>query len=303
MTIPLVKVGALTSTAAPALRDHDIVALSALEADMARLVPSLDLVHRVIEAAASYTVARMQVLEAIPGNPIGIAFRRTDNAVALMARHLPSPAFNSVVGLRQGQAAQIEPLVDWYREHGLQARFEIAAGDDDPALGRELARLGFFPSGCHAALVGEPDLAMAAPEDGSVELVTTADQMEAFLAAYVAGWSIPDAAHDQFKRNVRPWLGQKGWSLYLARAEGRPAATAILFLRDGVGYCADSSTDPAFRGRGLHAALLRRRVCDARAAGVDLVCSGADFLSTSHRNMERSGLRLVFLRSIWTPLG
>jgi len=41
-----------------------------------RLVPSLDLVHRVTDVAAAYTIARMQVLEAIPGNPIGIAYRR-----------------------------------------------------------------------------------------------------------------------------------------------------------------------------------------------------------------------------------
>ena len=272
-------------------------------APRSRLVPSLDLVHRVTEAAAAYTIARMQVLEGIPGNPIGIAYRRLDNAVALMARHLPSPAFNSVVGLRQGQAAEIAPLVDWYHEHGLKGRFEIAAGDDDPALGRELIRLGFFPSGCHAALVGGPDLEMSAPaSDDAVELVASPEQMEAFLTAYVAGWGIPDAAHDQFKRNVRPWLGQKGWSLYLARADGRPAATAILFIRDGVGYCADSSTDPAFRKRGLHAALLHRRARDARDAGVELLCSGADFLSTSHRNMERAGLRLLFLRAIWMPL-
>ena len=126
--------------------------------------------------------------------------------------------------------------------------------------------------------------------------------MEAFLAAYVAGWGIAEAFRDQFKQNVRPWLGQPGWSLYLARADGRPAAAAILFIHDGVGYFADCATDPAFRGRGLHAALLRRRLLDASVAGVDLVCSGADFLSTSHRNMERAGMRLLFLRSIWTQL-
>jgi GNAT superfamily N-acetyltransferase len=102
--------------------------------------------------------------------------------------------------------------------------------------------------------------------------------------------------------NTRPWLGQPGWSLYLARAEGRAVATAILFVSKGVGYLADSATDPAFRGRGIHSAQLRRRAQDARAAGVEFVCSGADFLSTSHRNMERVGMRLLFLRSIWTQL-
>lgn len=266
------------------------------------LVPSLDLVHRVTEAATAYTIARMRILESIPGNPIGIAFRTLDNAAALMARHLPSPPFNSVAGLRQGQVDEIRPLVEWYREHGVAGRFEITSGDNDPKLGRELARFGFFQSGCHAALIGEPDLHISAPRDIAVETVTSAEQMEEFLAAYIVGWGIPQTAHDQFKRNVRPWLDQPGWSLYLARAEGQAAATATLFIRGGVGYLADSATDPAFRNRGLHSALVRHRTQDASAAGVDFVCSGADFLSTSHCNMERVGMRLLFLRLIWTQL-
>jgi ribosomal protein S18 acetylase RimI-like enzyme len=266
------------------------------------IAPSLDLVHRVTDAATAYTIARMRSLERIPGNPIGIEVRTIDNVAALMAQNLPSPAFNSVTGLRPGQADRIQPLVEWYRAHGVASRFEIAAGDDDPALARELARQGFFPSGCHAALVRAPGQTVTVPAEAAVEPVASGEQMEAFLAAYVLGWGIPEAFRDQFKQNVRPWLGQPGWSLYLARIDGRPAAAAILFIHDGVGYFADCATDPAFRGRGLHAALLRRRLLDASAAGVDFVCSGADFLSTSHRNMERAGMRLLFLRSIWTLL-
>ena len=267
-----------------------------------RLVPSLDLVRRVAAVASAYTIARMRILERIAGNPIGIAFREIDNVVGLMARHLPSPAFNSVVGLQPGQADHIEKLVQWYREHGVASRFEVISGDSDPAIGRELSRLGFFPSGCHAALIREPDPDVVLPREIAVEPVTSGERMDEFLEAHVAGWGIPEAAAGQFKKNVRPWLAAPGWSLYLARVEGRPAAAAILFVHNRIGYFADGATDPAFRGRGLHAALLRRRLLDASAANVDLLCSGADFLSTSHRNMERAGMRPLFLRSIWTPL-
>jgi GNAT superfamily N-acetyltransferase len=265
--------------------------------------PSLDLIHRAIDATTAYTVARLRVLERIPGNPIGIAIRTDGNVTALLARHLPSPPFNTVVGLRQGQADRIQPLVEWYRDHGVPGRFAIASGEHDPALRRELARLGYLQSGCHATLIGEPAPDAAIPDDIELEKITSDGLMEDFLNAYVAAWGIPVAAQEEFKANVRPWLGEPGWSLYLARADGRPAATAILFVHAGVGYFADAATDPAFRGRGLHAALLRRRLHDASAAGVDFVCSGADFLSTSHRNMERAGMRLLFLHLIWTPPG
>jgi len=269
---------------------------------MPKLIPSLRLMRRTLECEIAYTLSRMAVLERIPGNPVGIACRHIDGgAVALMARYLPVPGFNSVVGLRAGHEQHIEPLIAWYRGQGVKAQFETVPGYYDPALGRELARLGYYQSGFHTSLICEPDLALpTAGGDGIVERVESAAALEAFLDAYIAGRSIPDGA--QFKANVRPWLREPGWQLYLGRCEGRPAAAAILYVRDKVGYCADATTDPAFRGRGLQTALLARRIADARAAGVDFVCSGAEFLSQSHRNMERVGMRVQFVRALWTVL-
>jgi hypothetical protein len=52
----------------------------------------------------------------------------------------------------------------------------------------------------------------------------------------------------------------------------------------------------------LQTELLRRRMQDARDAGVEFVFGGADYLSASHRNMERAGTRLLSVRTIWSPL-
>jgi hypothetical protein len=263
-------------------------------------VPSLEHVRRTLAADIAYTISRMQVLERIPGNPLAIAYRWFDErAVALMAR---LPAFARVVGLDAGHAHHIEPLVRWYREHDIKPTFELVPGMYDASLGRELARLGFCHSVFHASLIGSPAAAPAeaSADTGGIEAVTTPAAMEDYLDAYVAGWGFPEKDHAQFKANVRPWLGQPGWSLYLARVDGRPAAAATLYLHNGVGYLADATTAPPFRGRGLQTALLRRRVSDAARAGADLVFSGAEPFSASHRNMERIGLRLQFMRAKWT---
>jgi ribosomal protein S18 acetylase RimI-like enzyme len=268
----------------------------------ARLIPSLRVIRRTLECEIAYTMSRMAVLARIPGNPVGIAFRHLEGgAVALLARHIPHAGFNTVVGLRAGHEQEIESLIAWYRGQGVKAQFETVPGYYDPALGRELARLGYFQSGFHTSLVCAPDLALP-PTPGGVtaERVEDAAALEEFLDAYIAGRSLPDGAG--FKANVRPWLGEPGWQLYLGRVDGRPAAAAILYLHDKVGSCADATTDPAFRARGLQTALLARRVADARDAGVDFVCSGAEFLSQSHRNMERVGLRVQFVRALWTAL-
>ena len=266
---------------------------------MPKLVPSLDLVRRAVRAEAAYTLSRLQVLERLPGNPVGVAYRQLDDgAVAFMARHLPVASFNNVVGLRAGHEHHLEPLARWYRDNGVKGQFALVPGLGDAKLGRELARLGYFQSGFHTSVICEPAALTPGSGMSSIEPVTTAAVLEEFLDAHAAGWQIPDP--QGFKANVRGWLGLPGWSLYLARVGGRPAATGILYVDDGVGYCADAATDPAFRGRGLQTAMLHRRIADAQAAGVDFVCSGADYLSTSHRNMERAGMRVLFVRALWT---
>jgi hypothetical protein len=258
-------------------------------------------VRRSVETEAAYTLSRLQVLERLPGNPVGVAYRQLEGgAVAFMAKHLPVPSFNSVVGLRKGQEGLLEPLVAWYRENDVNARFELVPGLDDPALCRELASHGYFQSSFHASLICEPASQANVVGGIGIERIAGPSALEEFLDAHAAGWGFPDPAG--FKANVRAWLGQDGWSLYLARIDGKAAATGILYVRDKVGYCADAATVPLFRGRGLQTALLRRRIADATAAGVEFVCSGASYLSASHRNMERVGMRVQFTRALWTKL-
>src|SRR5262249_59813548 len=158
-----------------------------------------------------------------------------------------------------------------------------------------------FHFGFTAQLVPSLPAAVPAKAAHKVERVTSPSAMEDFLAAYVAGWGIPAKDHAVFKGNVRPWLDQPGWSLYVARIDGTPAAAATLFMHDRVGYLADATTALSFRGRALQLALLRRRMADALQANADMVFSGATPFSTSHRNMERVGLCVQFMRALWPP--
>jgi GNAT superfamily N-acetyltransferase len=171
----------------------------------------------------------------------------------------------------------------------------------DAALARELSRLGFAPSGFHAALIAAPRPSPQPADGVEVEHVRDAQAFDDFLNTYAAGWGVPQ--RDQFKRNVRPWLDQPGWSLFLGRIGGKPAAQGILYVDGATAYLADASTDPDFRGRGLHAALLNARLAAAAEIGADVAASGAAFLSTSHRNMERAGMRLQFVRALWAQDG
>jgi ribosomal protein S18 acetylase RimI-like enzyme len=268
---------------------------------MSTLVPTLELIRRTIDVEVGYTRSRMRVLEQIDGNPIGIASRKAGrNGWALMARHLPVPSFNAVIGLEAGDEDALEPVLQWYRDHAVNTQIEIVPGLEGEKLMRELARLGYHQSGFHVSVIARPGDAVAPDATIQVERVSDEATLEDFLDAYIAGRSLPDG--EGFKRNVRPWLGLPGWSLFLGRIEDKPAAAAMVYLRDGFAYLADATTDPTFRGRGLQTALLAHRLRHAAAQGAEFACSGASFLSTSHRNMVRAGMTLQFVRAIWTRI-
>jgi len=84
----------------------------------------VELCRRLTRVNIAYTVARMKVIEARSGQPVEV--RRFGDAAALMARQVPSPHFNAVVGLRGGQENLVGELDDWYRANHLKGRFVIA---------------------------------------------------------------------------------------------------------------------------------------------------------------------------------
>src|SRR5262249_23046160 len=163
---------------------------------------------RVIAVENAYGLSRVTVLQSLPGNPVGVEIRRLGGAIALMAKHFGNPNFNRVAGLKAEQVGEVEPLVRWYRDNDIAPRFEILPRESDGELGRELSRLGLYPSEFHTALVRDVSPVPGAP-DATIERVTDAATMDDFLDAYIAGWNIPNGAG--FKRNVSAgWLNRPG---------------------------------------------------------------------------------------------
>jgi hypothetical protein len=259
---------------------------------------SIELLHRLTQVGIAYTIARMRVIEARSGEPIGV--RRYGDAAALLCRQVPSPHFNAVVGLRGGQENLVAEIDDWYRENKIRPRIVVAPGDLTAEMGRALSERGHIVTDTETVLYGEAPAPPAPPTDTDIVEVDLPALMEDFLDVLLAGWGIATEHHEPAKANMRGWLGVPDWRLYLARIDGKPAAAAKLFIKDGVGFFADAATRPEFRRRGLQTALLRHRAAVAAKSGAELVYSQAAFGSTSQHNMERIGMRVLCSRVIWT---
>ena len=264
---------------------------------MTAVAASVALSRRLLRVNIAYTTARIKAIEARSGQPVEI--RRFGDAAAFLTHQVPSPHFNAVVGLREGQENLVAELDDWYRANDMRPRFVIAPGDLGAGLGRALTARGLAVTDFETVLHGEPEPVPLDPGFDIVE-VTSPALLEPFLDALLGGWGIPAEHHEGAKANMRGWLDVPDFRLYLARIDGRAAAAAKLFLHDNVGFFADAATHPDFRARGLQTALLRYRVEMAARAGAELIFSQAAFGSISHRNMERIGLRVLCNRAIWT---
>jgi ribosomal protein S18 acetylase RimI-like enzyme len=167
-------------------------------------------------------------------------------------------------------------------------------------MGRALSERGFIATGTETVLYRAAPAPAIPVTDVDIVGVDSPALMEDFLDALLNGWSIPSEHHEPAKANMRGWLDVPDWTLYFARIDGRPAAAAKLFVKDGVGYFADAATRPEFRGRGLQTALLRHRAALAAQAGAELIYSQAASGSVSQHNMERIGMRVLCTRTIFT---
>lgn len=68
---------------------------------------------------------------------------------------------------------------------------------------------------------------------------------------------------------------------------------------DGIGFFGTAGVLPEYRRCGVHSALIQRRLNDAAALGCNLVIGGGGLGTTTFRNQERAGLRLIPAGSVW----
>jgi ribosomal protein S18 acetylase RimI-like enzyme len=92
---------------------------------------------------------------------------------------------------------------------------------------------------------------------------------------------------------------------YLARVDGRAVAACDLFSSEGLGRIEAVRTHPAYRGRGLAAAVIRHAMADSIAQGNQLTYIYAEPQSDAQRLYTRLGFRTVTANLIcgfiWRP--
>ena len=102
---------------------------------------------------------------------------------------------------------------------------------------------------------------------------------------------------ESFIRLLMAGEAAEGYLGFAARLGGRMIGGGSLFIREGVAMLNGASTLAAFRRRGAHSALHFARLAYALAAGCNLARVVTQPGSTSQRNAERRGFRVIYTRA------
>jgi GNAT superfamily N-acetyltransferase len=122
--------------------------------------------------------------------------------------------------------------------------------------------------------------------------------VDAALAADETGVP-PDAySREAVDVGIGDLLTAPGFLRYLASIDGVIAGGASMLVHDGVAVLTGSATLPSHRRQGVQAALIARRLHDARAAGAELAAITTAPGTQSQANVMKRGFALAYARAI-----
>nr|WP_245602095.1 GNAT family N-acetyltransferase [Hamadaea tsunoensis] len=219
----------------------------------------------------------------------------------------PGSPLNKVVGLGFGgvpaedEWAAVESV---YRELGAPVEVEFAH-PGDPAVRDWLTGRGYRLTGFEDVLGRVPgDVTISGGpwlfNDVSVS-ASPIEELDTWLATVTAGFAAtPAFSLDALVRVHVDLSTRPGVTRYLAWVDGAPAGGGTLEVAHGLGEFAAGATRPEFRRRGVQAALLARRLADARAAGCEVAVVTTSPGTQSQRNVRRAGFDLLYTRALLT---
>lgn len=243
--------------------------------------------------AADRSFTRFNARRTLRRQPPHLETRRFGEVVVAFRDPVAAdPYYNRVVGLDGDSLGLLEELLPWYQQVGRTCRVELHPQAAVPEVLAHLADRGF-------ALVDTSCLlAMRATDIGppSARVPVRRAQRQDLDAVFDL-WELDGEPISAELRQARAdaQLAPE-FPIHLALLEGRPAAMATTYRSHGFAWLSNAITAPDHRRQGCHIALLEHRLWDCRRSGCRWAITDTTFGSVSHRNAERAGMRVAFLR-------
>jgi hypothetical protein len=242
----------------------------------------------------------MRAVDAIPGNGQGYAYFAKGPVRATLSTNPYARWATAACGVNNVDDQTLEETILFFRSHAVPAVLRIVPDGFTPEKADRLRAQGLRHVGFHTVLWSPlPMQVEPIPSNIRIEHVTDPEHYDQALQVQLEGWGMPDNPNSPLLKLRRSWRTLPNHRMYLASLDGKPAAHAMLYTEGRVAYLENASTIERFRDKGLHCALIRRRINDAMALGCDTIVGGSDFESPSRSNQMRCGLQIAYLAALW----
>lgn len=267
---------------------------------IAVLIPSELLIKEIETSEADYMVERMTAIQNRPDNPEGIEMKRFGHAIALYSKTMPWATFNTVKGVTSNDYEFTDQIIDFYQSRERRAQFEIVPSLVDDAYLKLLSSRGFYQTGFHSSLYIEPRLYNNIKNEFVRIVELQEDQFILYATIHCKGTGLADDGIPFVAENNIVLYNRPGWKFYIAYINEIPASVAVMYIKGDIASLTFAATLPEYRNLGLHQYLIERRIEEALRNNCRLVVGQCAFLSQSHRNMERAGMKIGYMRTSWT---
>ncbi|MDQ0271469.1 GNAT family N-acetyltransferase [Cytobacillus purgationiresistens] len=259
---------------------------------------------RVVEQTETNAlVSRLSAIQAMPGNPMEVEMKQYGQAIAFSAKQIPGPSFNKVKGLSDENIESLDDILNFYGEREIPFQFEITPNAASDSLFSAMAKRGLYQCGFHTSLYTETLAKESASLDKRIAIrELNGDEFSIFANLYIKGFGLPDFTQKGIEENNAILYGNERWKFYLALYNGQPAGVGVLFLHERIASLGAAAVIPEYRRKGIHQALIQKRLKFASEHQAVLAVSQAGFNSMSHENMERAGLGIAYTNAVWKKL-
>lgn len=262
--------------------------------------PSQQLVNNMEQSEIDYMLDRMKAIQNRLTNPEGVELEQIGNVHCFYSKTMPWSTFNTVKGIRSSDIKFIDEILDFYRLRDRKVQFEIIPSLVDQKFLQVLSDKGFYQSGFHTSLYITPkNFDDEYHQSVRIEELKEND-FETYATIHCRGTGLPDEGIPYVAENNRVLYNRPGWKFFIAYLNNTPAATGVMFMKDKLASLTFAATLPDFRNQGLQLNLLKKRIEEANTNNCELIVSQCSFLSQSHRNMERIGMKIGYVRTTWT---
>jgi len=198
--------------------------------------------------------------------------------------------------------AEMNEIEAFFKRHGAPVFHEVSPLVDSSLIGL-LNERGYQPIELTSVMyrtLGAENALDLPTNPRILTRITGNAEVDIFAETSVAGWSAEMPEFADFGMELcRIGAASRGASPFIAELDGKPIATGMLFICDGVAQLGGASTIPEGRRQGAQNALLEARLRFAAEQGCAVATMGASPGSQSQRNAEKNGFRVAYTRTKW----